>query len=313
MIRKLKNSAATSNDADIRQKMDNVKFTNVNTNTNPFNVNPAINFNRKPVIPDSAMKKLTFDPQTNYEEPKRIVAEPPKFGVKPTLDFKFTKDHEKATTNSYSNVISNNENAMRDTKTSFKPNITNSFDTSGNFNPNATSTNLNSSISKIEDGFRSTMTKFAAKNFNEKNEDNGERQEEENNEEDNEKKEEKSFEEEYADEFDKDDGFNKDEAAEEDEKKDAGINFERINAQLKRARELKQIIKLEEDYFENMFNVDVVATSHSKLEKLAQGLCKNALTQTNEGSEFGTQTEQMYFFFKKDCQTRWDANMEREI
>lgn len=66
------------------------------------------------------------------------------------------------------------------------------------------------------------------------------------------------------------------------------INYEKINAQMKRAKELKEIIKMEEEYIENMFNIDVVATTHSKLEKLAQGLCKNALTQTFERAEFGT-------------------------
>ena len=42
-----------------------------------------------------------------------------------------------------------------------------------------------------------------------------------------------------------------------------------------------------------MFNIDVMATTHRKLEKLAQGLCRNALTQTFERTEFGTQSDIM--------------------
>ena len=138
------------------------------------------------------------------------------------------------------------------------------------------------------------MTNFV-KNFQENTQTNGENdnQREENNKEEKDRIEKKD-EEEYND-FDEEKNSNKGEE-EEPKEETVTINYEKINSQVKRAKELKQIVKLEEEYFENMFNIDVIANSHSKLERLAQGLCKNALVQTFEGTEFGTQTEKMYFF-----------------
>jgi hypothetical protein len=282
----LKNASNNSTaEPDMKKNLNSIKFSQGNLNNNQFETSASI-FNKKPVPSDNNFKnKISFDSQIPLSEPKKIIPEPLKVISKPVIGVKFNKEEEEKIVTNYSNINDN----MRDTKSSFNPIMTKSFNKASDL-MNSSINNFNSSTSKIEnDGFRSTMTKMMTKNIKEDNDEKDQQNDIKNNKKEDQK--ENSFVEEEYNDFAADINSYKDEEEAKDEP--IAINYERINAQLKRAKDLKQIIKLEEEYFENMFNVDVIATTHSKLEKLAQGLCKNALTQTFEGAEFGTQTEKM--------------------
>ena len=264
MVRKLKNNTGKSGiEPDIKKNMNNIKFGSGMIDNNRIKRIATPNEN-------SFKSKITFDPQIAYEDQKKN--EPLKINSKPNKGFRFSVAEEDKSQSNFGNI-----NNMQETMSSFNPSSMSKPFNLGNELLNSSSfTNSSSKIEK-EKGFKSTipMNFMALKEEKEQQDNINEKQH-------------KSFEEEEYNDFQD----NKEE--DEDGKEEIiTINYEKINAQLKRAKELKEIIKLEEEYIENMFNIDVMATTHSKLEKLAQGLCRNALTQTFERTEFGTQSDIM--------------------